>query len=215
MNLPIFPAAPTLSTAELAHCLLSPRVRCVVNFALGPEGTNIAQAAELWARKKGIYRKVTTKLCQTPEESLTKARLVLEAGTLPLFWTCAVYYKLHRFFFGNPDVFPFLFSYNMPLDAMQLCVRAELRGQEIASGWRIASHASPAPLIADLPNLMVEADSNAHAAIKCATGQTEMCITTAQAAELHKLYTLHKFGSPIMVFFGGTTRHGLNVLLGK
>jgi hypothetical protein len=215
MNLPIFPDAPTQSAAELAHCLLSPRVRRVVNFALGPEGTNIAQASAFWTRKMGICGKAETVLCKTPEKSLEKARLVTVEGIVPIFWTCAVYFKLNVFFFSNPDIFPFLFVVNMPLDAMQLCARAELRGQEIAPGWKIASHASPAPLIAGLPNLVVEADSNAHAAIKCASGETEACITTAQAAALHKLYTLHEFGSPIMVFFGGTTRHGINVLLGQ
>lgn len=214
MILPTFPAAPTLSPAELAVRLVSRRVRRVMHFALGPAGTNIAQACMSWSRENGIWDKAEFVLCSTPEDSLERARTVTEDGVLPLFWTCAVYFRLNELFFSNPDVFPFLFSQNMPLDNMQLCVRAELKEQEIAPGWRTASHPSPSPLVKDLPNKVVLTTSNAQAAIMCASGQTELCITTAQAAALHKLHTLHMFGSPVMAFFAGTTRHGLNVLLG-
>lgn len=215
MNLPIFPAAPTLSAAELTFCLVSSRVRRVIHFALGPAGTNIAQACESWTQETGIQDKAEVVLCSTPEDSLAKARLVTDEGVLPLFWTCAVYYALNQLFFNNPDVFPFLFTHNMPLDTMQLCVRAELREQEIASDWRIASHPSPAPLTKGLACEVIRTTSNAQAAVMCERGEVELCITTAQAAKIHGLATVHEFGSPIMVFFGGTTQHGMNVLLGR
>ncbi len=215
MALPFFSAVTALSAAELSHLLVSPQVRRVIHYALGPEGTNIVQAAYAWSREVGVDHKIEMILCRTPEDSLAKARQVSEVGILPLFWTCAVYFRLNELFFTNPDVFPFLFPYNMRLDDMQLCCRTELAGQSIAPSWRVVSHPSPAPLVKGFGNEVVLTTSNAVAARMCAAGEAELCITTASAAALHKLHTIHSFGSPIMVFFAGTTQHGLNVLLGK
>ena len=214
MNLPKFCSTPTLSEAELVNLLHRPQVELVINFALGPKGTNIVQACKSWSRKNGIKDKTVVTLCNTPESSLVQARLVKEEGVLPLFWTCAVYYALNQLFFSNPDVFPFLFSHNMPLDNMQLCVRTELAEQEWNNAWRVASHPSPTPLVANLPNPVVKTTSNSQAAIMCRTGEVEACITTAQAAQIHELVTVHEFGSPAMIFFAGTTQHGMKTLLG-
>lgn len=135
MNLPKFNSASTLSEAELLSRLHCPQIRKVIHFALGPIGTNIAQACNSWNHANGIQEKAEVILCSTPEASLAQARLVSEEGVLPLFWTCAVYFALNQLFFSNPDVLPFLFSHNMPLDNMQLCVRGELAGQDWNSGW--------------------------------------------------------------------------------
>lgn len=147
---------------------------------------------------------------------MEQARCIVERGVLPTFWTCAVYYKLNTLFFENPDTFPFLFCYSFPLDKMQLCARPNLAAAKcFHAEWRIASHPSPAPLVQNLPNLVVEARSNGEAAKMCAESKAELCITTARAAALNSLVMLHEFGSPIMVFFVGTTEHGLNVLFGR
>jgi len=138
-----------------------------------------------------------------------------------LFWTCAVFYALNQLFFRNPDTYPFTFTFNYPLDNMQLCCRPEVREQFHTSklfDWRVASHPSPEPLIDNALRGVVavtKAYSNADAAKRCTDGEVEACITTAQAATIHGLTMIHEFGSPVMVFFAGTTEHGMRVLLGQ
>jgi prephenate dehydratase len=203
-----------VSTQEFVP-LSSSAVKQVIHFALGPKGTNIGQACEAWTKEKGVEEKTEIVFCPTPEESLEQARKVKENGVLPIFWTCAVFYALNKLFFYNPDVYPFLFQYNMPLDTMQLCVPAEMQKKEWDNKWLIASHPSPSPLVSNLKNIVINTKSNSQAAILCAQGEVEACITTAQAAKIHGLVPVHEFGSPTMVFFGGTTQHGMNILLGK
>ena len=214
-NLPTFPSSSSLPVAALNGRLLQPRVKRVIHFALGPEGTNIAQASRSWSRGIGIYDKTEVILCETPETSLAGARLVTEEGVVPFFWTCAVYYALNQLFFSHPDTYPFLVSHPMPLDNMQLCVPQAMIQKEWDVDWRIASHPSPIPLVAGLGNPVVKTTSNSQAAIMCERGEVEACVTTAQAAALHGLTAVHEFGSPIMIFFGGTTQHGLKTLLGS
>ncbi|HBA45874.1 MAG: hypothetical protein UT98_C0003G0076 [Candidatus Nomurabacteria bacterium GW2011_GWF2_40_31] len=215
MKLPVFPSLipPVANYASIA-CQNICGVRRVVNFVLGPEGTNMQQACKAWIRWSGIVAKAEIMLCPTPEDSLAQARLVTEKGVVPFFWTCAVYFRLNELFFGNPDVHPFLVSFNYELDKMQLCVKEELHRQEWNGGWRIASHPSPSPLVDGL-GPVVKTTSNAQAALMCARGEVEACITTAQAAKIHGLTMVHEFGSPIMVFFAGTTEHGMKILLGQ
>ncbi|MDP3725448.1 MAG: hypothetical protein Q8R20_03210 [Nanoarchaeota archaeon] len=200
---------------ELSRALRSPTVKEVRCFALGPEGTNISQANATWLRRMGVEHKSSIALCETPEDSLRQAREVGEDGVVPTFGTCAVYYDLAKFFFRNPDVVPFLGIEPMALDEMRLATRRKLADQVtnvVPSWWRIASHPSPSHLLAELNNMVVKADSNATAAIMCERGEIEACITTASAAALHGLVTIHIFGSPTMIFFYGTTSHGANVL---
>lgn len=216
MNLPVFAAPPNASEADLANGLTHPRVEVIAHYVLGPKGTNMEQVCQAWNRARGVEDKAHIVLCSTPEESLDCARRMTDPGVMPTFWTCAVYYKLNKLFFENPDTYPFLFCYSFPLDNMQLCVRKELAAAEFSPDWRVASHPSPAPLVRrSITNPVVGTTSNGQAAKLCAAGETEACITTAKAAALHGLVTFHEFGSPIMVFFVGTTQHGLDVLLGR
>lgn len=200
---------------ELSRALRSSVVREVRCFVLGPEGTNISQANLWWLCRMNVEHKSSTTLCETPEDSLKQAREVVEEGVVPTFSTCAVYYRMAELFFQNPDAVPFLSAETMPLDEMRLATRARFANQikdVIPPGWQIASHPSPKHLLAELPNTIVAANSNAQAAIMCKNGKVEACITTASAAALHGLTTVHIFGSPIMIFFYGTTAHGANVL---
>lgn len=213
MNLPKFP--PARASFEAKDVLPYSGVVRVINFVLGPAGTNMEQSYKAWIQKNRIQDKSEIVLCPTPEDSLAQARTVTEIGTVPLFWTCAVYYKLNELFFNNPDTYPFVFHFYFTLDNMQLCVRTELASLEWGSGWRIASHPSPAPLVRGLESEVVLTTSNAQAALMCASGQVEACITTQQAARIHGLATVHEFGSPTMVFFAGTTQHGMDVMTGR
>jgi hypothetical protein len=58
----------------------------------------------------------------------------------------------------------------------------------------------------------MKADSNAEAAVRCAAGEAEACITTESARRLYGLVKLHSFGSPEMVFFGGICQRGAELV---
>jgi len=210
MNLKKFSPAPTLSAVELVAKLMRLQAS---HYVLGPDGTNMVQACKAWTQENKLSERTKIVLCSTPEDSLVQARLTKIDGVVPLFWTCAVFYALNQIFFRNPDIYPFLFSFNYKLDNMQLCVMSRLSEKEWCNEWKIGSHQSPAPLVASLSNLVVDATSNSEAARLCADGKFEACITTAQAAKIYGLAMVHEFGSPIMVFFIGTTQHGLETLL--
>lgn len=197
---------------EIKVSLRSPLVRKIHCFALGPEGTNISQACEQWIERVGIGEKTVVCLCETPEISLEMACQIVAEGELGIFWTCAVYYNLHKLFFENPDTLPFFITEVMLLDEMQLAARKEMAaslGEELPIWWKIASHPSPAPLS---PYPTLKASSNAQAAKLCACGEVEACITTESARQIHDLVKLHSFGSPPMVFFGGITTRGAEVI---
>lgn len=194
----------------------------IMHFALGPAGTNISQAAMQWSNRMGVSHKTEVVFCDTPEDSVARAREIIEPGVLPIFWTCAVYFRLNELFFRNTDTFLFQFIEVMNLDEMQLAENREAvrRKNAFADQWEdtiltIASHPSPAALMSDScirSNFYVRANSNAHAAKICAEGEVEQCITTESARQIYGLVKIHTFGSPAMVFFGGTTLHGIQVL---
>lgn len=217
------------TSEEIKLALHSPLVRRIYCFALGPAGTNISQACEEWVESMALHRQTVIELCHTPEESLTRAReigkedvfleaektLVGKDEILGIFWTCAVYYNLNKLFFENPDTLPFFIQYTMRLDEMQLATREELIGQvamanKVPEKWLIASHPSPAPLLPCQEVVLV--NSNAVAAAKCREKEVELCITTESARRIHGLVKVHSFGSPPMVFFGGITQEGAQLI---
>jgi len=188
----------------------------VVCCALGPKGNNIEQAATLWLKNLGITEKSEVVLRDTPELCLELARSIVEDGVVAVFWTCAVYVRENLLFFGNPDVYPFFFQQTMPLDEMQLATKPanELQvrvNNGFPPSWRIASHPSPAPLVEGFGEIVL-CNSNAAAARTCASGGTELCITTESARQAYGLVKVHSFGSPDMVFFGGITQPGKDQL---
>lgn len=198
------------------------KVRC---FALGPEGTNISQACRKWIDRMAIDFKTVVELGETPEKCLEMARMVAGPGEIGIFWTCAVFYALNKLFFENPDVYPFFIEEVMLLDEMQLATRTEVVErfggrplEQWEEGWQkdmqVASHPSPAPLVKGCFHelAVVKANSNAYAAQLCVKGQVDFCITTEKARKLHGLEKVHSFGSPEMVFFGGITGHGAQVV---
>jgi len=205
------------SKEEIQAVLRSPQISQIKCFALGPCGTNIEQASRKWLKETGIDSKSTVELGETPEQCVEMARLVKDEGEISIFWTCAVYYNLFKLFFENPDTLPFFITFEMLLDEMQLATRKELISQvvdaRIPEGWKIASHPSPAPLVRYVNGRsLLQTTSNAQAALLCATGQVEACVTTQKAKEIHGLETIHIFGSPPMVFFGGITNWGAKLI---
>jgi hypothetical protein len=217
-ELPVFTRHGDLprTTNEIRRALGSSIVKSVCSYALGPEGTNIMQAAGRWHDAMGISKKAELISCETPEQAVLLARATVTSGVLAIYWTCAVFVRENKVFFGNPDTLPFIFQQTMLLDEMQLASRPEVAGNFncFPADWRILSHPSPAPLISRLDCSVINADSNADAARRCAAGEGEACITTENARKIHGLVKLHSFGSPEMVFFGGICQHG-SVLLNR
>jgi hypothetical protein len=214
-DLPVFtPVGDALLHPGVILC--SPAIERVVCCALGPVGNNIEQAAHLWLGRLGIADKGEVVLRDTPELCLELARTITDDGVVAVFWTCAVYAHENELFFRNPDVLPFYFQQKMRLDEMQLATRQDMKNLItdgcVPIGWRVASHPSPAPLVRRLGCEVSLHNSNAAAAKACFEGRTELCITTEKARGIYGLVKIHSFGSPLMVFFGGITQHGLGQL---
>lgn len=191
-------------------------IKKVTCFVLGPDGTNMVQASKKWIEEMRIGAKTEIVLCKTPEESIEKARGITEDGHVGIFWTCAVYNCLCNVFFQNPDTLTFFIEEVMYLDEMQLAIRqgeeTEIKKGIIPNNWVISSHPSPASLVEGLGCKVELTTSNAEAAKICANGGAEACITTESARKIHDLVALHKFGSPKMIFFGGMTVHGVEII---
>lgn len=215
-GLPRFIEIPEIDQKELIEALKKEEIKEIRHFVLGPPGTNIDQASHRWAKENKLLHKSKFIYCETPEKEIEEAKKITNDKVFPLFWTCAVYFNLYKVFFENPDTVPFLIVYSMKLDTMQLCTREEkikeIKDGKIPSSLKIASHPSPAPLLNPLKCKVLLTTSNAKAAELCAQGEVEACITTEKARKIHGLVRIHKFGSPWMVFFGGTTEHGVEVL---
>jgi len=216
IGLPIFAPYHDLprTTTEARRALRSPIIQSVRSYALGPEGTNIMQAASRWHDEMGVAEKADLIPCETPEQAVLRTRETIEPGVLGVYWTCAVFVRENKVFFDNPDTLPFVFQQAMQLDDMQLATRPELLDDfdSLPADWRILSHPSPAPLVRQLGCSVINVNSNADAAMRCAAGEGEACITTESARKIHGLLKLHSFGSPEMVFFGGICQHGVALL---
>jgi len=221
ITLPTFPtASKTWTPVTKRLALNSHHVKKVISFALGPTGTNIEQAATEWHEAMGITRKAEIILCNLPETAVKQTLELNDPGVLGVFWTCAVFKRLHQVFFDQPGTFPFFFPHDMLLDEMQLAVFAKEAGKCITLGdgletITIASHVSPAPLVSSLVEggaRVVDASSNTEASRMCAAGEVSACITTESGRVIHGLTKVHSFGSPNMVFFGGISMEGLQLL---
>lgn len=197
----------------LLHANAIERIIC---FVLGPDGTNMVQACKQWISKTGIEYKAEIVLCETPEESIERAREICEDGHIAIFWTCAVYNRLFNVFFENPDTLTFFIQIAMNLDEMQLAIKEEkseeIKNGEIPMDWKVASHPSPAPLLNSCGCEVVLTTSNAKAAELCANSKVDICITTESARKIYGLQLVYRFGSPKMVFFGGITAYSVEFL---
>ena len=211
---------------EQRKALRSGAISRIRLFELGPEGTNISKASHEWAKEMGISRKVEHVLVRTPEEAIRRARDCDHEDVLGVAWTCAVYARESHVFFGNPDFSMFMFQWEMELDHMMLAapkdsqMRISGGGDNVSlfprsacgGNWTIAAHPSPQHLLAGEPVEITCVDSNAAAAIEAKEGRVQGCITTESARKLHRLHCLFDFGCPTMVFFGGVTAKGSDML---
>lgn len=203
--------APSEVSFNLNKAASEPRISEIKVFVLGPKGTNIGQAAKLWVEAKGLNAKANLHFCSSPKEALSLAKGISDNGSLPIFVLCAVYFDLHKLFFSNLDDCFFVDHFYMPLDNMQLCSRAALF-ELLPERAVVAVHRSPMPLVEGIDLEILEAKSNAHAALLCREMKADLCVTTESSRARNGLFSLHSFGKPRMLFTMGTTFHGAQML---
>ncbi|ALO06658.1 hypothetical protein AQF52_1062 [Streptomyces venezuelae] len=106
---------------------------------------------------------------------------------------CAVYPALHTLVFSNLHRLHMVDSFVMPTHNMVLATNGA------AQPATVASHPAPTRLTPAGTEIR-EVLSNSQAAIDCAEGRVEGCITTIVAAENHGLRVVRDFGAVPMVF---------------
>jgi hypothetical protein len=154
---------------------------------LGPSGTNCEEAAKHWFRMRGIDGEVV--LHPTLETALESVTQRDDAALLG----CVVYPELHTLVFSNLHRLELEDQFIMPTLNMVL---ASLTG---ATPTTVSTHPAPRQLVPAGADVRI-VDSNAQAALDCANGVTEGCITTIRAAERARLTVLKDFGAVPMGF---------------
>ncbi|HEY6798670.1 MAG TPA: hypothetical protein VI248_28665 [Kineosporiaceae bacterium] len=157
---------------------------------LGPEGTNCEAAAHHWLASR-TDRDVGVVLHATLEEAVTE---VLAEPDHRLLLACVVYPALHEIVFRNLAEMVLQDCFVMPTHNMVLAGRS---GRPVRT---VASHPAPVNLLDGSPARVELVTSNAQAAIICAAGTVDACITTLPAARAHGLDVLTDFGPVPMGF---------------
>ncbi|MET8630570.1 bacilysin biosynthesis protein BacA [Kitasatospora sp. NPDC004669] len=154
---------------------------------LGPHGTNLEAASHEWLRRRGV--KGTVELHPSIESALE----AVPADGRHALTACAVYPALHTLVFSNLHRLHMIDSFVMPTHNMVLA--------STGTGMpaTVASHPAPRGLVPTGARIR-EVLSNSQAALDCAAGEVEGCITTIVAAERNGLRVLSDFGPVPMVF---------------
>jgi prephenate dehydratase len=155
---------------------------------LGPEGTNLEAAAQWWRQGRG-YTSAEIVLHETLERGVEK---LAKDGSAVLV-ACIVYPELHTLVFSNRERLEIVDCFVYPTHSMVLASR----NGEMPS--LVASHPAPRKLVPERAECRL-VNSNAQAAIDCARGTVEGCITTITAARLHGLRVVRDFGPVPMGF---------------
>jgi prephenate dehydratase len=155
---------------------------------LGPAGTNLEAAARWW-RSNNRLASAEIMLHDTLETAVQKMAMDGSAALI----ACIVYPELHTLVFQNMERLEisecFVYStYNM--------VVASRNG---STPLTVATHRAPQHLAAgNFERVFV--NSNSQAAIDCADGKVDGCITTLPAAKEHGLQVVKDFGPVPMGF---------------
>jgi len=154
---------------------------------LGPTGTNLEAASHEWLQRTGIDGTVEL------HSSLESALEVVPTDGSHALAACAVYPALHTLTFDNLHRLRMVDSFIMSTHNMVL---ASSGGGQPET---VSSHPAPVGLVDSkvTPRIVL---SNSQAAIDCAAGITEGCITTIVAAQRHGLQVVRDFGPVPMVF---------------
>lgn len=193
--------------------LRSPAVRQIRIHGLGPAGTNIARCCEWLVQHEDVRGKSEVVIHGRKVDPMEYAEIAAREagdGVLPLHVECAVYFALGELFSRRPREVVFANHYYLPLDGMQLAARPSFEPSAVCDGpLRLASHPSPLGLVSPLLERRivanVTASSNSDAAEMVRLGEAETCITTETGARQSGLATLHRFGSPTMLFTVGAS----------
>lgn len=192
--------------------LKSRSVDRIIAHALGPQGTNIAQAMEQYIKLLGVGEKteliVHPKGIEPRSYAETAARQARD-GIIPIHMECAVYYEMGKLFDERPNEVVFTDHHYMLLDAMQLASVRKLEELVAKGRMRIATHPTPRPIIYGWEKQglaeWIKATSNSAAAEMVMAGEADACITTGSSfAGKEGLVSRHMIGSPWMIFTIGT-----------
>lgn len=157
---------------------------------LGPENTNCELAARTWFDRMGKSGAIL--LYPTLEEAVVDVRE--QPGTALL--GCVVYPDLHKIVFSNLDKLVLMDCFIMPTYKMVLASNTSSLHRDPS----IATHPAPSGLAAQHTTDIRLVPSNAQAAIDCAAGFADACITTISAAERQGLHIMHDYGEIPMGF---------------
>ena len=154
---------------------------------LGPTGTNCEAAARHWFERQGRTGEVV--LHPTLEDA---AEVVVEDAASALLG-CIVYPDLHTLVFSNLDRFVLKDLFVMPTYEMVLASRT---GE---APRLVSSHPAPRRLVPQGVEVRL-VNSNAQAALDCAAGRSDACITTGVAARSNDLRIVENYGPVPMGF---------------
>lgn len=156
---------------------------------LGPEGSNLEAASWEWLRRSGIDGSVH--LHSTVEDAAAAINSPDEA-----VMACAAYPALHDVVFQNLGTLTIVDAFVMPTYSM---ISATRPGIDPAHILTYASHPAPRSLVPKSAQ-WTPSSSNSQAALDCAEGRVDACITTAAAAERYGLVAIDDHGPVDMAF---------------
>lgn len=162
---------------------------------LGPKGTNCEKAAYYWLEKNNLNGNIILhETLEVAVEEIKKDKNCILLG-------CIVYPYLHHIVFKNLTLLQLTDCFIMDTHNMLFASRFN----DLNKINTVGSHPAPKDLIFDVKNLNnnIESflfNSNSEAALQCANGAVDACITTLKAAESHNLNILHDFGPVPMGF---------------
>jgi prephenate dehydratase len=158
---------------------------------LGPRGTNCEAAARHWLAEQGVSEPQIV-LHRTLEEATVV--MLADDGRTKALLACVVYPYLHDLVFKNLADMAMLDCFVMPTYPMVLA------SPGTTTPTTVASHPAPMSLIEGRGLDIHLANSNAEAALRCAAGEVDACITTSVAAERAGLILIQDFGPVPMGF---------------
>ncbi len=154
---------------------------------LGPRGTNCERAARVWLQRHHLNDDVS--LAPTIPEALAE----MPRGGDDALLCCAAYPDFHHLTFLHHEWLEIVDSFVIDTDHMVLAAR------NLVTLKSVASHPAPVDLIPGNP-LIIDANSNAHAAELCSSGAADGAITTLLAARRCELQVVRDFGPVPMAF---------------
>jgi hypothetical protein len=155
---------------------------------LGPAGTNCELAAQEWLARQG--RRGTIVLHGTLEEAAAEAARTPGAALM----VPVAYPELHKLVYAYLDTLELADSLITMTHNMVLA-----RRPRVGCPASVASHPAPVELVPAGCTVRIVA-SNAQAALDCARGEADGCITTLPSMESNGLELVHDYGPVAMAF---------------